>query len=619
MESESPATMETHAAQRQTPRRTRVPSSEDVWSDTAPGRLRSLGRLARAPDVWRTWQKHLAKRRRPEPLHGIFSGKVHPLLWCAPDETHTDALRELLSALTSTNGRAAEPTTLSLVGDLLQRRLHAEGDSTEALALVAVAHLLPTLAGNLSHEAWWSVLDTLRGQANDRSVTTLGADTCGRLAWADQLLAGELPLTLAYQLPELRSSRDLAMVARTTLSEGLVGLTDGEGLLNARHLSWLRPLLACWTRCGGIARAVGVRAFTEDAEVQYEWVVRQAMRLARSDGSQLLGSGAACQWQPDLFRAALELGGDDEDFAAAGLALPADVKVPDADDLPCAASAESEWAELAVLRPDWSRASPRLVVDFSGFEVSVELEVGRETLLAGPWTCEVVAEGAPLEVNKEWEEVCWHSDDDVDYLEISADLVGGGCIERQILLGREDRFLFLCDNVLNAPAESVEFKSTLPLAKGAAVEFETETCDAVIAARKPRALVLPLALPEWRIEKRFGTLSVVQKDGGQALQLCQRTSGRRLACPLFVDLLPRRLKKQRTWRQLTVAELLQSCTPDTAVAYRVQCNAAQWVFYRSLAPAANRTFFGQNVASEFFAGRFLRDGEVEELLEIEEE
>jgi hypothetical protein len=224
----------------------------------------------------------------------------------------------------------------------------------------------------------------------------------------------------------------------------------------------------------------------------------------------------------------------------------------------------------------------------------------------------------PLELDKEWEEVCWHSDDDVDYLEISASLVGGGSIERQILLGREDAFLFLCDNVLHPSSESIECKSTLPIADGINVAFEEATREAVIAARKPRALVMPLALSEWKIDSRFGSLQCTVGKG-RGLQLCQRGSGEGLACPLFLDLLPRRLKKQRTWRQLTVAELLEICTRDTAVAYRVQCDAAQWVFYRSLAPAANRTFLGQNVASEFFAARFHRDGEVEELLEIDEE
>jgi hypothetical protein len=367
-----------------------------------------------------------------------------------------------------------------------------------------------------------------------------------------------------------------------------------------------------------MAEEAGLRPFSEDAEIQYEWLVRQALRLARSDGSQLLGTDAMCRWQTDLFRAALELAGDAEDLAAASVALPADAKISGAYELPCEASVESEWSELAVLRADWSRRSPRLAVDFSRPDVSIELESGGETLLTGPWLCELTAGGAPLAHDDAWQEVCWFSDDDVDYLEISAALTGGGCLERQILLAKEDYFLYLCDSVLEAPRDGIQCRSVLPLAEGASVAFDGATREASVDCTKPRAVVLPLALPEWKSDPRFGALEL-SHGNGRGLQLCQQSAGNRLACPLFIDLMPRRFKAQRTWRQLTVAESLAICPREMAVAYRVQCDIAQWIFYRSLAPAANRTFFGQNVASEFFAARFHRDGEVEELLEIEEE
>jgi hypothetical protein len=57
---------------------------------------------------------------------------------------------------------------------------------------------------------------------------------------------------------------------------------------------------------------------------------------------------------------------------------------------------------------------------------------------------------------------------------------------------------------------------------------------------------------------------------------------------------------------------------DVAVGYRAQCGKAQWIFYRSLGPRANRTIIGQNTSSEFFAARFLApSGKIEELVEIE--
>ncbi len=64
----------------------------------------------------------------------------------------------------------------------------------------------------------------------------------------NQLLAGELRLTLACLLPEIEACHKLAGPARESLSAGLVDLLDGEGTPHGRYLGLLRPLLACWTR-----------------------------------------------------------------------------------------------------------------------------------------------------------------------------------------------------------------------------------------------------------------------------------------------------------------------------------------------------------------------------------
>ncbi len=68
---------------------------------------------------------------------------------------------------------------------------------------------------------------------------------------------------------------------------------------------------------------------------------------------------------------------------------------------------------------------------------------------------------------------------------------------------------------------------------------------------------------------------------------------------------------------MTIAENLQIQPAEVAVGYRVQLGKAQWLFYRSLARRANRTILGQNLSSEFLAGRFGKDGTTEELIEIE--
>lgn len=523
----------------------------------------------------------------------------------------SEAVLGLLSISGSKNGKASRH-----VETLVQRSNTAgrgRSDSLDPLFDLAIVHVLPIMAGRLDAGMWWNLLDDLCKGSQQRRITRLDEDVAGSIAWEDQVLAGELPLALAFQLPELRACGELAAVAHDTLTAGLVSLTDGEGLVHARHLPWLRPLFACWTRCLAMAKAAGLPAWDDEAQVQYEWLVRQTLRLTRGDGSQMLGTGPSTAWEPALFETALELAGDDEDVAAAERSLPGDLKLPDADELPCDPAVNSEWSQLSVMRTGWQRSAPRLAISYADREVVVELEAGRETLLGGAWQLEVMAGGRPLSRDDQWEELCWFSDDDVDYLELSADLVGGGRVDRQVLLAREDHFLFLCDHIVNAPSGDLECVSQLPLTGGIEVQLDPETREIELVGKKPRAVVMPLALPEWRIDPRGGQLT----HADVSLQLRQNTDARSLSCPLFLDLAPRRFRKQRTWRQLTVAESREICSGETAVAYRVQCSGAQWIFYRSLTQVGNRTFFGQNVSSEFYAARFHRDGEVEELLEIE--
>ena len=121
--------------------------------------------------------------------------------------------------------------------------------------------------------------------------------------------------------------------------------------------------------------------------------------------------------------------------------------------------------------------------------------------------------------------------------------------------------------------------------------------------------MMPLALNEWRQDRSHGEF------GGSGLR--QRLVGTGLYAPLFIDLDPKRLRKPRTWRQLTVGEQLHLVRRDEAAGFRVQIGKQQWVIYRSLNGTANRTFLGQNVINEFLVARFLNDGEIETLIEIE--
>ncbi|MHB8902693.1 MAG: hypothetical protein ACYC6Y_28370, partial [Thermoguttaceae bacterium] len=87
--------------------------------------------------------------------------------------------------------------------------------------------------------------------------------------------------------------------------------------------------------------------------------------------------------------------------------------------------------------------------------------------------------------------------------------------------------------------------------------------------------------------------------------------------PLFLDLNARRMRRPGTWRRLTVAQSLEIVPANVAAGYRVMVGGQQWLIYRSLAAAANRTLLGHNLATEMLVARFDKAGEVQPLIEIE--
>jgi hypothetical protein len=197
-------------------------------------------------------------------------------------------------------------------------------------------------------------------------------------------------------------------------------------------------------------------------------------------------------------------------------------------------------------------------------------------------------------------------------LELETKLTAGWRIQRQMMLARDDQILFLSDALLGEEPAAITYRSELQLARGVQFLPANETREGHLTARRAGALVLPLALPEWRSQSG-GELRA--RDG--VLELTQSHQGRRLFAPLLFDLSPARLRKECTWRQLTVAEQLTIQPADAAVAFRAQVGKDQWTVYRSLAAKANRTFMGHNIVSECQIARFLPDGNAEVLLEVE--
>ena len=625
-------------------------ASGSVWHKSAPQCVRGLCLEREAGEVedseryqgaWQAWAKHLRKRKEPVAPAKLFSSKTYPLTWALPEEFADCMSVAELSADDEAGSVSVDEEMICqwLDSGPCEGCVCEEGvcggeaaDLAYVLEALALSHALPRLAGNVSPATWWALLERLVSVAIDASVLTPIEH-----GMVSQLAGGELALTLAYLFPEITVCRKLARQARAVLSVGLVDLLDGQGMPHAGELVSMRPLLASWTRCRAMGATMKKGCFNTDAEAQYQWLIRQSLRLARADGSAVFSrlaadageeadrkaKKAAAQRCCDLFDAALRFGDKDDRKIAAEI-LPKWDKRQSGSALP-EAPYHSEWAAVGVLRPDWSAAGARLTALFNGRSaVGVELSCGKNVVFSGPWKWDVSVDGKRLEPLSDWEEVCWVSDEDADYLELEMAMSEDVVLQRHMLMARDDGFLLMADSVLceeesdnDANAENkpaIEYCSKLPLVPGIGYEPAEKSREALLTnGKKNIAHVLPLALPEWRSGGSPGTLE--RADGGLELKFSVR--GNALFAPLFFDLDPRRFARRMTWRQLTVAESLQKRPADVAVGYRVQLGREQWLIYRSLAQTANRTLLGHNLSTEMLVARFDPAGEVEALVEIE--
>ncbi|MCI0491814.1 MAG: hypothetical protein L0Z07_02630, partial [Planctomycetes bacterium] len=323
-----------------------------IWHRSAPRRLIDKSRPEAPLAGWTTWQKHLARRKSPQVPH-FFAGKEPALLWGWPKNWTRDELADEIGA-----PEAAASDFSSISADSL--------DLSHALQAVGLAYALPRLAGKLTADPWWRLAKSLATLATDAGQHRVDWLADPRDVVRNQLLAGELPLVLGYLFPELTICRALRNPAREALSEALVAVTDGKGLPHARLLPVLGALFACWTRCRWLGERMKRGCWSREAEVQYLWLVRQAIRLANGRGQFLFGenddSPGAAALHP-LFTTALELVGDHGDCALAAAmisksVLPRGMK-PRKKILPKPAL-DSTWSGIAILTSNWSKSAARL-------------------------------------------------------------------------------------------------------------------------------------------------------------------------------------------------------------------------------------------------------------------
>ena len=419
---------------------------------------------------------------------------------------------------------------------------------------------------------------------------------------------------------------------------------DADGWPDARLLPQIGALAGCWARVSALLKSMDLE-LDGGIQIQLEWLARQCLRLMQADKSlSFAANGQADSFDDAYWRCVASLSADPDDAVIFRMLMSHGEKnkktkkdalengrtsglTPLMANELVAPYNVSEWSCSFLLRGTWSPKSPRVAVDFSYQDAATAggqaaeqcfAQISRTiSLIHGQTLPEIIVDDQAVQLTGSFEVVCERHDDDVDYIEIQAELSNGGRLNRQWLLARSEEFLLVTDTVIPKPDSKIEYRCRWPLATGITTLAESETREVYLQTSgqvsKIKALVLPLALPEWKAEKFPGKLTA-ESD---ALVLEQQIIGDALYAPLVFDLNPRRSVKKRTWRKLTVGQDRQIVADDQAIAFRFQLSKRQWFFYRALASMGNRTFLGENVNSEFVFNRLHKSGKVSSLFEVE--
>jgi hypothetical protein len=465
------------------------------------------------------------------------------------------------------------------------------------------------------------LLERLVGEARSAEPMLAAGDT----------LPARFVLGLARLFRDIEACRRLAPAATAAVTAEIEQLTSEHGIVAVAGGGPMVERVVRWTTVREVATATGEPAWSESVERRWREAATTAIRLLGDDGRRVAAGGLMpARFTAPLLAAGADLGGQRQRSVEAvgggraaagkpGRFMPRDL--------------HDATASVAIMRTGWERGSLRVVVDYRQAVPHLEIATGDRLLVDGPWDWSASCAGETLAAAGPWTASCWESDRKATFLEITTPLSGGRQFERQVVLLPQERIVLLADAVTQPGAAdavitngaaavngrhdeprpaSLRYRSTVRFAPGLDTDLAEETREAIVFDTRMRMMALPLALPEWRVG-RGGSLDRT----AEGLALSQESPGRRLYAPLWLDCDPGRIGRPLTWRQLTVADTRINLPAWQAAGFRVQAGQEQWLLYRSLDAARNRTLLGCNVSCEFLLGRIRPRGMVKRVLEIQ--
>ncbi len=532
--------------------------------------------------------------------------------------------------VTDREANALQSANATKIGKWISQQLpKASYDPYVALACAGWIHALPEAGRSISPGLWLEVLQSALTQV-DRAWES--GPTEGLFPWI--IWACEIPLALAKQLSHLGGKDRIVSETLNRIALLLEESSDNPQAFLARGGQDLRALLACIMRCRWSADSVGARKWFPPQRKALSKLAIAGLALTDADGKQLLFDRVDSTLDEEFWIKLNHLAGKNKKLQlATACALPdaigkaigekpaklrkvvtLDVSMPNY-------SHYWEKNSIATMRRSWRERGCRVAVDFSTDVIWLDV-IGNDgqRVISGEWDVEIFRKKKQLQTDVSWQEVCWFTDDDVDYLELECEVENVCKIQRQVMLMREEGVVYFADALIAQEPDQWSVKSTWTVSDDIELHSDPKTTEGRLvrtgSTNQTAALLLPVAMPEWRRSPSHSRMDCK----GQVLSLQCETAAKNLYSPLVMSLRGIEATPAYTWRQLTIAEELRNQPRDVAEAYRVQVNRDQWVFYRSLTPCTRRTVMGLHLNTEFYAGRFSRDdGLFEPIVEVNPE
>lgn len=539
----------------------------------------------------------------------------------------------------SAETRAQQVAHATKIGKWITQQLPKSSyDPYVALTAAGWLHALPEVGRDIPPALWIEVLQSTLTQV-DRAWANGQED--GLFPWV--IWACEVPLALAKQLSHLGGKDRIVSETLNRTAQVLELIAEDPKPLLTFGAQHLRAFVACMVRSRWAANSVGARKWYPPQRKALSKLLMLMLHATDGQGHAMLTQCENSRHDPEFWTSALALCAPHKKVhLAAAVALPDDVgktlgwkpakirKDKTLDTSLPKPSAYWESNQFVSMRRNWRDRGCRVTVDFSSDVIWLDItdEDGRR-VFSGDWDIELLRDGKPITIDVAWSEVCWFTDDDVDYLELECDLEGCCTIQRQIMLMREEGLIAMADAIIADPKSNTPHEWTIrstwqlepnieffPEKKSTEATLRWSDADSFSSIPDASALLLPIALPEWKRASQHGALHWFN----DRLVLEQKSNQPRTYNPLVVALKDVRKSPPFTWRHLSVAQDLALVPKDSAQAFRIQIAQDQWVLYRSLTPCTRRTVMGLHLNTEFYAARFeANDGSYEPLIEVNPE